>query len=298
MPRASWSPEPDCAIANALAVVGDWWTLLIVRDIARGYNRFDGLAAELKISRRVLAERLIHLTEHEVLSRQPYQDNPIRYRYELTERGRALLPVLVTLQDWGDRWLLGDGAVTGTASPRTPQAHRVRELVRAIVPPLSLPASQDNATVTRDLIDDARKATVVFAYAATSRPGPVPDGYWDVPGTAGCTLENRLFRDRYDEFRANGIAVHGLSSQRPDEQRAFAAAEDIPFPLFSDQHQRVAAALRLPTFRVADTLRLKRLVLVVNPRREIVAARFPVTDIAAAVQWAQTVASAVRVQVP
>lgn len=296
MPRATWSPDPDCGIAHALGVVGDWWTLLIVRDVARGFDRFDTLATELTISRRVLTERLDHLLAAGVLARVPAD---VRHRYVLTAQGQALLPVLIALQDWGDRFMLGDGDVSATATPDAAPAHRVRDLVGFRAPePLSLPVSTAAGTATADLIDADAAATVVFAYPATSKPTPAPDGWWDIPGTAGCTLENRLFREHYDEFRADGIAVHGLSSQRPDEQRAFAAAEDIPFPLYSDEDLHASAALRLPVFRAADAVRLKRLVLVVDRARTVTATRFPVTDIADAVRWALTQARTAALTTP
>jgi DNA-binding HxlR family transcriptional regulator/peroxiredoxin len=283
MPRATWSPEPDCGIAHALGVVGDWWTLLILRDIARGYDRFDALATELRISRRVLSERLENLVATEVLTRVP--PDARRHRYALTERGRALLPVLVALQDWGDRFVLGDGSVLATATQ--PQERRVADLVGTSVPAsIDLPASHDGETELADIVSPDAAATVIFTYPATSRPSRMPDGWSDIAGTAGCTLENRLFRDRHPDFAAAGVAVHGLSTQRPDEQRSFAEAEDIPFPLYSDEHQLASAALRLPVFRVADTIRLKRMVLVVAANRSIAAARFPVTDIPGAVEWA------------
>jgi len=294
MPRESWSPDADCGIAHALGVVGDWWTLLIVRDVARGYDRFDALATELRISRRVLTERLAHLQERGVVTREPYQQAPVRYRYRLTDRGRALLPVLVTLQDWGDRWVLGDGELTGTADDDEPQAHRVRELIGTRIPDgLRLPASHDGRTEPADLLAGDRP-TVVFAYPGTSRPSPMPDGWYDIAGTAGCTLENRLFRDRYPDFVDAGVAVRGLSGQRPDEQRVFAAAEAVPFPLLSDEALTVAAALRLPVFRAADAVRIKRLILVVAPDRTITAARFPITDIPEAVDWSLTEARRFR----
>ncbi|MDF3144871.1 helix-turn-helix domain-containing protein, partial [Streptomyces sp. T21Q-yed] len=107
--------DDACGIAQAAAVVGDWWSLLVLREIARGHVRFDRLADELAVSRKVLAERLRTLTDHHVLERRRYQDRPPRYEYVLTEQGRGLVPVLVSLQDWADRWLLGDGTLTGRA---------------------------------------------------------------------------------------------------------------------------------------------------------------------------------------
>ena len=101
--------DEACGIAQAAAVMGDWWNLLVLREVARGRRRFDALVDELGVSRKVLTERLGHLVDHEVLARVPYQDRPPRHEYHLTDRGRAFLPVLVGMQDWADRWLLGDG---------------------------------------------------------------------------------------------------------------------------------------------------------------------------------------------
>src|SRR6478735_12212064 len=116
MPQRTSQADADCAIAQALDVVGDWWTLLIVRDTARGVHRFDALQQELGVSRKVLTERLRLLVDAGVLSREPYQDRPPRYEYRLTPRGRALLPALIALQDWGDTWVTGDGETMATTT--------------------------------------------------------------------------------------------------------------------------------------------------------------------------------------
>ncbi|MEV0715241.1 winged helix-turn-helix transcriptional regulator [Asanoa sp. NPDC050611] len=276
--------DAACGVAQAAAVMGDWWNLLVLREVARGQHRFDGLVAELAVSRRVLTERLAHLVEHGVLERSRYQDRPPRYEYRLTPRGEAFLPVLVGMQDWADRWLLGDGTLTATAPPAGPEGDRVRALVGTAVPPVSLPS----ATGPRDVL--AETPTVLFAYPATGRPNPHPAGWGGIAGTIGCTLENRLFRDRLPDFAAAGVAVHGVSTQRPEEQAAFAAEEGIPFPLLSDVDLALAAALRLPTVRIAQQQRLKRLVLVADRDRVVRHTIFPVTDIPAAVDDALTVA--------
>ncbi|MER7957957.1 winged helix-turn-helix transcriptional regulator [Streptomyces sp. NPDC096030] len=279
-------PERDaaCAIAHAAAVVGDWWSLLLVRETARGRHRFDELQGELGISRKVLTERLGHLVDTGVLDKVPYQEGPVRYEYRLSPAGRALLPVLVAMQDWSDRWLLGDGTLTASADEGSAEAVRVHELPGTRLPRLTLPA---HTGAERDPVDPDAAATVLFCYPATGRPSPLPEGWDGIPGAVGCTLENRLFRDAYGDFTAAGIAVHGVSTQRPDEQRAFAAAEDIPFPLLSDMDARLSAALRLPTFRTAgQALRLRRAVLVVDRERTVRHARFPVTDIPHAVEEA------------
>jgi DNA-binding HxlR family transcriptional regulator/peroxiredoxin len=281
--RSSFSPEPDCAIAQSLGVIGDGWELLIVRDLARGVDRFDQLADSLHISRKVLTERLTGLIDSGIVERSAYQDRPTRHAYRLTPRGRALLPVLVALQDWGDRWLLGDGSLTGTNDADEPPAHRIHGLVGQRVPQISLPSIAGTAL---DVIDPDSRATVLFAYPATGRPTPLPDGWSEIAGASGCTLENRLFAARYDEFTANGVAVRGVSTQRTDEQQAFANAEEIRHPLLSDLELELTAALRLPTFRAGGYERLKRVVLVIGDDRVVKAARYPVTDIADAVDWA------------
>ncbi|MFG1626487.1 winged helix-turn-helix transcriptional regulator [Kribbella sp. NPDC049227] len=283
MRRSSFSPEPDCAIAQSLGVIGDGWELLIVRDLARGLDRFDQLADSLHISRKVLTERLTGLLESGIVERTAYQDRPTRYAYRLTPRGRALLPVLVALQDWGDRWLLGDGSLTGTNDADEPPAHRIHELVGRRVPEIALPSVSGT---TIDVVDADARATVLFGYPATGRPTPLPEGWGEIAGANGCTLENRLFAARYDEFVAKGIAVRGVSTQRTDEQLAFAKSEEIPHALLSDLELELTAALRLPTFRAGGYERLKRVVLVIGADRVVKAARYPVTDIADAVDWA------------
>src|SRR5690349_17060925 len=104
--------DETCGIAGAAAVLGDWWSLLVVRELARGRVRFDDLVAELGVSRKVLTERLLHLAAHDIVVRVPYQRRPPRFEYRLTARGQAFLPVLVGMQEWADRWLLGDGALS------------------------------------------------------------------------------------------------------------------------------------------------------------------------------------------
>jgi DNA-binding HxlR family transcriptional regulator/peroxiredoxin len=281
--RSTFSPEPDCAIAQSLGVIGDGWELLIVRDLARGVDRFDQLAESLAISRKVLTERLTGLLDSEIIERSAYQDRPTRYAYHLTPRGRALLPVLVALQDWGDRWLLGDGSLTGTNEADEPPAHRLHELVGQRVPEISLPSIAGTAL---DVVDPGSRSTVLFGYPATGRPTPLPDGWDDIAGATGCTLENRLFAARYDEFAAKGVAIRGVSTQRTDEQEAFAKAEEIPHLLLSDLELELTAALRLPTFRAGGYERLKRVVLVIGADRVVKAVRYPVTDLADAVDWA------------
>ena len=100
----------SCSIARALDIVGEWWTLLILRDVFMGVRRFEAIQADLGIARNVLSDRLTTLVGSGVLVRRRYQDHPERYEYVLTDMGRDLVPVLMELMRWGDRWLSPDGA--------------------------------------------------------------------------------------------------------------------------------------------------------------------------------------------
>ncbi len=92
-----------CSIAGALEVVGERWSLLIVRDVFLGLRRFDQIQANLGIARNVLQTRLERLIEQGVLERSLYQERPPRYEYKLTEKGIDLWPIVVSLMQWGDR---------------------------------------------------------------------------------------------------------------------------------------------------------------------------------------------------
>ncbi|WP_288336285.1 helix-turn-helix domain-containing protein [uncultured Gordonia sp.] len=109
MRRASFSGM-NCSVAQSLEVVGEWWTLLIIRDALFGVTRFDDFSTRLGIARNVLTQRLDTLVEHGILIRDPYQDNPVRYDYRLTDKGRDLWTVINALRQWGDKWSAPDGA--------------------------------------------------------------------------------------------------------------------------------------------------------------------------------------------
>ncbi|MFI5665878.1 winged helix-turn-helix transcriptional regulator [Streptomyces sp. NPDC051704] len=272
--------DADCAIAQALDVVGDWWTLLIVRDAARGVHRFDAFQRELGVSRKVLAERLKLLVEAGVLTREPYQERPVRHEYRLTPRGRGLLPVLVALQDWGDTWVLGEGEMTATTEESSREAGRVHALRGTRLPELVLP---DRFGEVRDPVADT-PFTVLYCFpGAYARAESYPPGWAGIPGAKGCTFESCTYRDQLAEFAAAGATVHGVSTQRPDEQREFAEAEGLRFPLLSDAELTLTAALRLPTFRAAGVSRLKRLTLVVDRERVVREVFHPIRDIEAGV---------------
>ncbi len=94
----------DGAVAKTIAVVGDTWTLLVLREAFFRVRRFDQMQRDLGIARNVLADRLQTLVRHGILERVQYQDRPPRYEYKLTEKGRDLYPTLVSLMRWGDKY--------------------------------------------------------------------------------------------------------------------------------------------------------------------------------------------------
>ena len=94
-----------CSIARTLEVVGDRWTLLVVRDVALGRRRFDQLLASLGVASNVLADRLNRLVDDGILERVRYSERPERFEYRLTDKGRELRLALLALTQWGDRHL-------------------------------------------------------------------------------------------------------------------------------------------------------------------------------------------------
>jgi DNA-binding HxlR family transcriptional regulator len=95
----------NCSIGRSLEILGEWWTLLVLRDAFFGVRRFEDFVADLRISRGILTDRLATLVEHGVLERRRYQQRPDRYEYRLTDKGRDLFPVVMALMRWGDKWL-------------------------------------------------------------------------------------------------------------------------------------------------------------------------------------------------
>jgi DNA-binding HxlR family transcriptional regulator len=101
--------DQDCSVAQALEVLGDWWTLLIVREAFFGTRRFADFEAELAISKNILTRRLAHLVEHGVLERVDAGEHGPRFEYHLTAMGKDLATLLTALRQWGDRWVVGEG---------------------------------------------------------------------------------------------------------------------------------------------------------------------------------------------
>jgi DNA-binding HxlR family transcriptional regulator len=99
----------NCSIAKSLELIGERWTMLVVREIFLGHRRFDEMASRLDIARNVLTTRLARLVEEGVLEKVRYQERPERFEYRLTEKGIDLWPVIVSLLQFGDRYYAPDG---------------------------------------------------------------------------------------------------------------------------------------------------------------------------------------------
>jgi DNA-binding HxlR family transcriptional regulator len=118
--------EMPCAIAQTLNQVGDWWTLLIVRDAMKGARRFSDFHESTGIAKNILTDRLNKLVENGVMEREEVGVRGQRQEYILTERGEALFPVLMAMQQWGDKWIYGDDEApvvvvdTNTGEPLAP----------------------------------------------------------------------------------------------------------------------------------------------------------------------------------
>lgn len=106
MKRISFA-DTRCSLAQSLDMIGEWWTLLIIREAYFGTRRFSDFQTHLGIARNVLSERLDRLVENEILQRVPVTPSSKRAHYRLTEKGRDLVAVVISLVQWGDRWVMG-----------------------------------------------------------------------------------------------------------------------------------------------------------------------------------------------
>jgi DNA-binding HxlR family transcriptional regulator len=103
MERKSFA-DMHCSVAQCLEVVGEWWTILILRDVFLGVTRFDDFQERLWISRNILNHRLNGLVEAGILAKVVYSEHPPRFDYRLTDKGRDLWPVLIAMRQWGDKY--------------------------------------------------------------------------------------------------------------------------------------------------------------------------------------------------
>jgi DNA-binding HxlR family transcriptional regulator len=108
VPRKRFA-DMNCSIAQSLEVLGDWWTLLLIREAFFGTTRFSDFERNLGIAKNILSARLEHLVAHGVFSQQPVGEGAKRQEYRLTPMGKDLLTVVTALRDWSDRWLYGAG---------------------------------------------------------------------------------------------------------------------------------------------------------------------------------------------
>ena len=99
--------EELCSVSRTLSVVGDKWTLLIVRSAFLGTRRFSDFQSEIGMTRHRLSDRLSKLVVDGVFEKVEYQNNPLRYEYRLTVRGKELYPIIISLVKWGDNWMAG-----------------------------------------------------------------------------------------------------------------------------------------------------------------------------------------------
>jgi len=166
MVKKSFS-DMACSLAQALDVIGEWWSMLIVRDffLGNGVRRFEQLRDSLGISRNILTERLKTLTEAGVIERVPIQEGGKRCAYQLTEKGTDLLPTLIAMTQWGDKWRQEPDA--------RPWNFRDREHGDEI-PPL----------VVRSAADQPLGMTDIYMTAITPR-GEYPIREWPVDRSAG-----------------------------------------------------------------------------------------------------------------
>jgi DNA-binding HxlR family transcriptional regulator len=110
MPKRTVIDTSICPVAMSADVVGDRWTLLILREMFFGRMRFDDFQANTGATPQMVADRLRQLVEHEVVKREAYQQRPIRYEYALTEKGKDLFSVIYAMRNWAERWYREEGA--------------------------------------------------------------------------------------------------------------------------------------------------------------------------------------------
>jgi len=156
-----------CSVARTLSVVGDRWTLLIIRDVLLGIRKFDAIQQDLQLTPHRLSDRLRKLVHDGVLKRVMYEKRPRRFEYRLTEKGFDLYPLIVTMTEWGDRWMAGRAGVP-VELVHKPCGH-------AITPKLVCPSCE--------LKIDAREMS--------ARPGPALKGR-TLPGLDTATQRERV----------------------------------------------------------------------------------------------------------
>lgn len=132
----------NCAVARSLDIVGEWWSMMIILELFCGTNRFDEFQQNLGISRSILTNRLAKLLKHDLVKKLPLNKEGKRQGYFLTDKGRALLPAVVALHQWGNQWLDWPGGKP---------LHIVDDATRQEVPPLRLRSVEDELLQASDI---------------------------------------------------------------------------------------------------------------------------------------------------
>ena len=101
--------QDQCPIARTTDLLGDWWTPMVMRSAFFGCRRFEEFQSTLGVSRTTLTQRLNRLVDEDMLQRVPYQNNPVRYEYRATVKGREFFDVIAAMWTWGDRWMFEGG---------------------------------------------------------------------------------------------------------------------------------------------------------------------------------------------
>ncbi|MFD7300923.1 winged helix-turn-helix transcriptional regulator [Streptomyces pharetrae] len=143
MRRTSFAGWP-CSIARTVDLLGDAWTLLVLREVFYGQSRFDGFVDSLGIARNTLADRLRRLEDAGLLERHAYQSDPVRHEYLPTEMGRDFFGVMAAINAWGDRWLAED-AGEPVVMHHTSCGHDTR--ARVVCSSCGEPLNDENVTV-------------------------------------------------------------------------------------------------------------------------------------------------------
>jgi DNA-binding HxlR family transcriptional regulator len=106
----------DHGLADALGVVGEWWTPLVVWAVHQGAYRFEAIQTELGTARNILTDRLNTLVLHGVIEKRQYSEKPRRFEYHLTEMGTELIPFLTSLEVWGNKWMRDGSNITDVSA--------------------------------------------------------------------------------------------------------------------------------------------------------------------------------------
>ncbi|MGH7780464.1 MAG: winged helix-turn-helix transcriptional regulator [Candidatus Binataceae bacterium] len=149
-----------CSVARTLSVVGDRWTMLIIRDVFLGIRRFEAIQRDLQLTPHRLSDRLRKLVRDGILWRVAYEKRPPRFEYRLTEKGLDLYPLMATMTGWGDRWMAGRAGAP-VELVHEPCGHSIK-------PELICPCCKSKI--------DAREMSARPGPALKGRGLPVPDG--------------------------------------------------------------------------------------------------------------------------